>query len=152
MGVSCVIITMEHVAILDKTESLAKMIVQSEVMHEYRQAYEAMKNDETAQKLIREFEEAKELYEQVQRFGRYHPDYTEIMKKVRAVKREMDMHPLVYNFKLKERESQRFLDDISELIARSVSQQIIVPRDDRHEPEACSSGGCGTGGACSCSA
>lgn len=144
---------MEHVKILDKTESLAKMILQSEVMHEYRQAYLAMKNDETAQQLIRSFTEIKELYEQVERFGRYHPDYTEIMKKVRSVKREMDMHPLVYNFKLKERESQRFLDDISELIAKSVSEQIIVPREDRLYGEGtCATGNCATGGSCSCSA
>src|SRR5690625_31242 len=124
------IVTMEHIRLLDKSEALAKMILQSEVMREYEEAYLAMKNDETAQHLIRSFTEMKERYEEVERFGRYHPDYAEIMKKVRSVKREMDLNPLVANFKLKERESQRFLDDISEIIAKSVSQQIIVPRED----------------------
>lgn len=147
------IVTMEHIRLLDKSEALAKMILQSEVMREYEEAYLAMKNDETAQHLIRSFTEMKERYEEVERFGRYHPDYAEIMKKVRSVKREMDLNPLVANFKLKERESQRFLDDISEIIAKSVSQQIIVPREDNlYNNGSCSTGNCGSGGTCGCSA
>lgn|SRR5690625_3032704 len=149
------IVTLEHVDILDKSESLAKMILQSEVIKQYEEAYIALKQNETAQRLIRSFTMMKERYEEVERFGRYHPDYVEIMKEIRSVKREMDMHPLVANFKRKERESQRFLDDISETIAYSVSEQIIVPRDDRFADSSgsgCGTGGCGSGGSCNCSA
>lgn len=153
-GVYIVIVTMEYVQLLDKSEALAKMILQSEVIKEYEAAYLALKNDETAQKLIRSFNETKERYEEVERFGRYHPDYAEIMKEVRSVKREMDLNPLVASFKLKEREAQRFLDDISEIIAKSVSQQIIVPREDGlySNNGSCATGNCSTGGSCSCSA
>lgn len=146
------IVTLEHVDILDKSERLAKLILQSEVMQEYERAYIALQKDETAQRLIQSFNSIKEDYEEVERFGRYHPDYSEIMKKVRSVKREMDLNEQVANFKRKERESQRFLDDISEVIAKSVSNQIIVPREDRlYDDQSCATGGCASGGSCGCS-
>ena len=42
------IITLEHVHLLDKSEEVAKMILQSEVMQAYEQAYHNMKNDARA--------------------------------------------------------------------------------------------------------
>lgn len=147
------IVTTEHISILDKAESLGEMIIQSEVMNRYKNAHHILYNDAVATELIRTFNSMKERYEEVERFGRYHPDYTKVMREVRSIKREMDMHPYVAEFKLKERELQRFLDDISELIAESVSDQIIVPREDSlYEQQMCTTGNCGSGQACSCSA
>src|SRR5699024_11555578 len=85
--------------------------------------------NEQAQSIIKNFSNIKEQYEDVQRFGHYHPDYHEIMKNVRSTKRKMDMDPYVAAFKLAERNLQRFLDDVSEYIAESVSEQVMVPRD-----------------------
>lgn len=145
------IATIEIVDLLDHTEEFSKVILQSEIVHDYIQARERMNTDETAQRLIKEFNESKVLYEDVQRFGRYHPDYNEIMKKVRSKKRDMDMNECVAEFKVAERKFQRLLDDISELIAHSVSEQIIVPKDGAVFTEGgCISGNCATGGACSC--
>src|SRR5699024_10669798 len=142
-----------YVDILDKTEDLGKMILQSEVMHRYEQAYRQLYNDDLATQLIRSFTQMKDRYEEVERFGTYHPDYSTIMREVRSIKREMDMHPYVAELKLRERELQRFLDDISEIIANSVSEQIIVPRDDGlYDNHLCTTGNCGTGQSCSCSA
>lgn len=144
---------MEHVYILDKTEELGKMILESEVMHRYKRAHSTLYNDKTATQLIHSFNSMKNQYEEVERFGRYHPDYAKVMREVRSIKREMDMHPYVAELKLKERELQRFLDDISEMIAASVSEQIMVPREDSlYESQGCTTGNCGTGQACSCSA
>ena len=152
-GCSLVIVTMEHVAILDKSEALAEMILQSEVMQRYEDAYITLYSDPTATALIRSFTSIKDQYEDVERFGRYHPDYAKIMREVRSIKREMDLNPLVAEFKLRERELQRFLDDISEVIAKSVSEHIIVPRDDAlYSSGGCASGKCASGQACSCSA
>lgn len=145
------IVTMEHVEILDMCDKLATNILSSDVMNEYETAYINLKNDRHAQKLIRLFTNAKEKHEEVERFGRYHPDYSNIMQEVRMVKREMDLHETVAKFKIAERNLQRFLDDISEIIAKSVSDQIIVPKDDNLYAESgCSTGGCASGGACSC--
>src|SRR5690625_3310963 len=95
----------------------------------------------------------KDQYEDVQRFGRYHPDYQEIMKNIRSSKRKMDMNEFVAAFKVAERNLQRFLDEISEYIARSVSDTIMVPKEDLALSDSgCSSGSCGSGGTCGCQA
>lgn len=140
------IATMEYVDILDYSEKLGKMILNSDVMEDYKNSRAALKNDKEAQLLIKTFNDLKDHYEDIQRFGRYHPDYNEIMKKVRSAKREMDMNDKVATFKIAERNLQSLLDDISQLVANSVSEQVKAPRDGA----VLSDTGCGHGGACGC--
>ncbi|TQS75672.1 YlbF family regulator [Ornithinibacillus gellani] len=144
------IATLEYADILDRSEQLGEMIVQSDDMEQFMLARKALEEDEESQRLIRAFTNIKEHYEDVQRFGRYHPDYRDIMKNVRAAKREMDMDDKVAAFKIAERNLQRLLDEVSELIAFSVSEQIMVPKDGA----ALTDGGCGcgSGGSCGCKA
>jgi cell fate (sporulation/competence/biofilm development) regulator YlbF (YheA/YmcA/DUF963 family) len=139
---------MEYVTILDDAERLGEMVFESDVMKEYLLKKEELANDTEAQKLIHAFTDIKEHYEDVQRFGRYHPDYQEIMKKVRSAKRAMDMHESVAAYKVAERDLQALLDEISQEIAFSVSDQIKVPKDGAFLSD--SGCGCGSGGACGC--
>ncbi|MCP3031079.1 YlbF family regulator [Halobacillus sp. A1] len=139
--------TMEIVDLIDRSETIGQMIMDSEVMAQYHQAKLDMETDEEAQTLIRNFKNIKDQYEDVQRFGRYHPDYNDIMKRVRSVKREMDMHEKVVQYKRAEREVQKLLDEISQSVAFSVSEQIKVPRNGMVFDSGC---GCGSGGGCGC--
>ncbi|MCA1012536.1 YlbF family regulator [Halobacillus halophilus] len=143
--------TMEIVDLLDSSETIGHMVMNSDTMHHYNEAKFALENDREAQALIKRFADIKEHYEDVQRFGRYHPDYHDIMKKVRSVKREMDMHETVAHFKKAEREVQKLLDEISENVAFSVSEQIKVPKNGMALTDSGCSGGCGSGGSCGCS-
>jgi len=153
MGVYNVIATLEYVEVLDQTDILIRKILNSEIMDEYRQALHILQNDSEAQRLIKAFNHIKEHYEDIQRFGRYHPDYNEIMRNVRSSKRKMDMNDSVAAFKLAERKLQQFLDEISEYIATSVSEHIIVPKDGLAlKDSGCSTGGCGSGESCGCQA
>lgn len=147
------IVTIEYIEILDRTDRLAEMIVKSEVMAQYEHAKRELDNNTESQNLIKSFINIKDHYDDVQRFGRYHPDYNEIMKNVRSEKRKMDMNDHVAAFKVAERDLQRFLDDISEYIAKSASDTIMVPKDGLALTDGgCASGGCGTGGSCGCKA
>jgi len=141
------IATLEYVDIIDHSEQLGEMVLKSDVMEAYNKSKLALQDDKEAQKLIRDFTNMKNHYEDVQRFGRYHPDYSEIMKKVRAAKRKMDMNDKVASFKIAERNLQRLLDEISEYVAFSVSKQIKVPKDGAALTDGC---GCGNGGTCGC--
>src|SRR5690625_1124665 len=134
------IATIELVDILDRSEQLGKMILASEDVEAYNRSRTALNKDSEAQQLIRDFQDIKSHYKDVQRFGRYHPDYNEIMKNVRATKRKMDMNSSVAAFKIAERQLQRFLDEISEYIAQSDSEHIMVPKDGL----ALTDGGCST--------
>ncbi|QDP40070.1 YlbF family regulator [Radiobacillus deserti] len=145
------IATLEIVQLLDQSEYLGKMILSSDVMDDFHKAKASLEEDEEAQRLIAAFQAMKEQYEDVQRFGRYHPDYSTIMKEIRSTKREMDMNEKVASFKIAERKLQELLDDVSELVAHSVSNNVKVPRDGA----ALKDGGCGCGsgsGGCGCRA
>ncbi|MBM7598707.1 cell fate (sporulation/competence/biofilm development) regulator YlbF (YheA/YmcA/DUF963 family) [Virgibacillus halotolerans] len=142
------IATLEYVDILDTSEQLGKMIMNSEVMESYKSAQQVLNQDKTAQQLIKAFIDMKDNYEDIQRFGSYHPDYNEIMKKVRTTKREMDMNDKVAAFKIAERSLQNLLDEISQYVALSVSEQIKAPKDGAALSD--SGCGCGSGGGCSC--
>lgn len=127
------------------------MILNSDVVENYRQCLYKMKTSSETQKKIERFTKLKEQYEYVQRFGRYHPDYQTIMKETRLAKREMDMDENVANFKRAETELQNLLDEISLIIGRSVSESVKVETgnpffETKHKV------GCSTGGSCGCSA
>lgn len=142
--------TLEYVDIIDRSEELGEMILQSEVMEVFSQAKKMLYSDKESTRLINAFTNMKNQYEEVQRFGRYHPDYREIMKKVRLVKREMDMNDKVAQYKVAERNLQVLLDEISSYVATSVSEDIKAPKDGSALSD--SGCGCGSGGGCSCSA
>ncbi|UOQ47978.1 YlbF family regulator [Gracilibacillus caseinilyticus] len=142
---------MEVIDLLDKSEALGQMVLDSDVKQEFDQAKQRMENDQEAQHLIKQFNNMKESYDEVERFGRYHPDYSKIMKEIRVAKREMDMHDTIATYKLAETNLQKLLDEISQLVAFSVSDKVKVPMDGA----ALTDGGCGCGsggGGCGCKA
>lgn len=147
------IITDTYLDVMNETDVLVDYILQSDVMQLYNERKQALEEDEEAQSHIQAFERMKDDYEDVQRFGMYHPDYYDIMKNVRGVKRKMDMNEKVAAFKIAERQLQQFLDEISKMLASSVSDNIMVPTDGAALTDSgCSSGSCGTGGSCGCQA
>lgn len=137
--------------IIDHAEQLASLVLQSEVVEEYRRSFYILRNDKEAQQLIREFTKIKDLYEDVQRFGKYHPDYRKITKELRDIKRELDLNETVANFKKAENEVQSLLDEISVHIGQAVSVHVKVPTGNPFFESSCG-GGCGSGGSCGCKA
>lgn len=146
-----IIATLESVLILEEAEQLARMIIQSETAEHYRLCYDILKQDRAAQDLIQQFTKMKDRYEEVQRFGKYHPDYMSVTQEMRQLKREVDLHDTIAAFKKAETEMQKLLDDVSVSIGREISPYIKVPTGNPFFDSAggCS-GGCGTGGSCGC--
>ncbi len=145
------IATIERVEILDKAQSLSSMILHSEIAEEYRSCLYTLQNDKEAQKLIAEFQILKEKYEEVQRFGKYHPDFRTVSKETRELKRKLDLHETIADFKKAEDNIQKVLDEISVLLGGAVSTHIKVPTGNPYFDSISScGGGCGSGGACGC--
>ncbi|MEK5146454.1 YlbF family regulator [Psychrobacillus sp. FSL K6-4615] len=148
------IMTNEWVEIMDQSDILCTMILSSEQFYQYLDAHRAVYTDTSLVGEVNSFARLKEQYEEVQRFGKYHPDYSKVMKDIRVTKRKLDMVDAVANLKVAENELQDLLDEVSLLIGKSVSEGVKVPVSN---PFFASSGsscgsGCGTGGSCSCSA
>ncbi|GLB61197.1 YlbF family regulator [Cytobacillus sp. NCCP-133] len=143
--------TLERMAILDKADEIAAMIIESEEANQYRKSLYILKNSRETQRKVKEFVKMKELYEEVQRFGKFHPEYKKVMMSIRELKREMDMDVHVAEFRRAENGLQNLLDEVSVLIGRSVSEHIKVPTGNPFFESSCG-GGCGNGGSCGCSA
>ncbi|GKV67692.1 regulator [Sporosarcina sp. NCCP-2716] len=144
--------TNEWLDIIEQTDELAEWILSSDVLSDYRSAHRAVYGDPGLVRQIRDFSEMKERYEEVQRFGRYHPDYNRVMKSIRLDKRALDMNEKIAALRLAENDVQHLLDEISAMIAHSVSLSVKLPSDNSFVTDTGCGGSCGTGGGCSCSA
>ncbi|WAA13709.1 YlbF family regulator [Fervidibacillus halotolerans] len=144
------LVTLERAQIIDHAEKLARMVIESDIVETYRHSLYMMRSNKETQRKIRRFVELKERYEEVERFGRYHPDYKTVMMNIRRAKREMDLDEHVANFKRAERDLQNLLDEISMLIGHSVSPNVKVATGNPFF-ETSHQGGCSVGGSCSCS-
>lgn len=152
-GGNKMIITSEWVTILDEVDTMNDMLQSSEP---YFALLEAANNVYTNNQLvaqINEFNQMKLQYEDVQRFGKYHPDYSKIMKSIRLQKRALDMNDDISALKIAENEFQDLLDEIGVLVGKTVSESVKVPVSNPFFSSDSGCGGsCGTGGGCSCSA
>lgn len=145
--------TSEWLHILDGADELSAMILQSEPVQQYRLAHKAVYENEALVQQINAFQRMKDQYEDVQRFGKYHPDYNTIMKSIRKQKRELDLNEAICALRVAENEVQYLLDEVSLLIGRSVSEAVKVPMSNPFFETGASCGSsCGTGGGCGCSA
>lgn len=145
--------TSEWVMILDEVDQLNDLILNSDVHRQLVDATEAVYSKPSLVQKITEFNKTKDLYEDVQRFGKYHPDYTQIMKLIRTQKRELDMDETISALKVAENEFQDLLDEIGIIIGKTISEAVKVPVSNPFfQTDTGCGGSCGTGGGCSCSA
>ncbi|AYC29137.1 YlbF family regulator [Paenisporosarcina cavernae] len=145
--------TSEWALIMDEADLLTEMILSSEVVKAYFNAYEKVYENPVLVDKLRRFIKMKELYEEVQRFGRYHPNYQETMKEIRVLKRELDIDEHIAALKVAENDVQDLLDEVSLLVGKTVSDSVKVPVSNPFFATDSSCGSsCGTGGSCSCSA
>lgn len=145
--------TTERILLLDEAEELAKMILQSDIATAYQMSLYKLRSNKESQRKINSFMRVKERFEEVQRFGKYHPDYKLVMGQIRDIKREMDLDDHVAEFKRAENDFQHLLDEVSMIVGKSVSIHVKVPTGNPFfdSGSGCSTGGCGSGGSCGCS-
>ncbi|MEK5169933.1 MULTISPECIES: YlbF family regulator [Staphylococcus] len=142
-------ITEETLSILDEIENLSDMIVQSDVYQTYQYAKDNLENDDEAHLLYQAFLKSKDQYDDVMRFGKYHPDYKRIMMETRQRKRAYEMLSVVMEYKTKEVALQNLIDEVLTKIAFAVSENVKIEAGDPFFQTG--HNGCATGGSCNCS-
>ncbi len=142
--------TISTYELIEEASELGQVVLQSEPFHTYIKTKKELETDPEAQARIRRFNAMKDQFEEVQRFGKYHPDYDKVSADIRQIKREVDLSPTVVAFKKAERELESLLNEVSEVIARAVSDTIKVPTGNPFFDNMSCSGGCGSGGGCGC--
>lgn len=139
-----------HTDIISNSLTLAEMVLQSEQFKQYEIAKSALRRDIEAEEMIWKFNKRKDEFEEVQRFGKYHPDYSRVSKEVRELKRELDLYEPIALFKKAEKELEDLLNEVSLIIAHAVSENIKVPTGNPYFDSMSCSGGCASGGGCGC--
>ncbi|KQL58133.1 MULTISPECIES: YlbF family regulator [Bacillaceae] len=144
------IATLDTVELLNASDELASIILQSELFSQYIEARDRLNQDKEAQYKIERFTTLKISHEEVQRFGKYHPDFKTVSADIRMAKRELDRDESVVQFKKAETELEDLLNELSGVLASMVSPSIKVPTGNPFFDSMSCSGGCGSGGGCSC--
>ncbi|MCE4956887.1 YlbF family regulator [Macrococcus caseolyticus] len=133
----------EVLTIIDEAATLNQMILESHAYLEYKSAVIEAEQNKEVQQLKNNLLKIKEKYDEVSRFGRYHPDYQTVMLQTRHTKKLYDMHPVVARMKQLETNLQTMLDEVMVLIAHQVSTEVKVEKGNPFfETQTCSSG-CG---------
>lgn len=122
--------SLDMVEILQKTTDISHKIVRSELVQHYLEKKRAMQQDETAQRLIQEFQKKKELFEEAKRFGHYHPNYHSAKREARLFKRQMEKHPVIGAYIKAEHELDELLFHVSKTIAHAISPTVKIPAND----------------------
>lgn len=136
--------TVNMAEVLMYAYELGDMINQSVNVSDYLYWKSQVEAHPEIQSLVRKLEAKKELFDETQRFGHFHPDFHAAKENVQLVEAEIESYQEVVNFKLAEKKLDDLLHQMSETIAFSVSHTIKVPSNDP-VPK-----GCGSGGGCSC--
>jgi cell fate (sporulation/competence/biofilm development) regulator YlbF (YheA/YmcA/DUF963 family) len=136
-------------AILMQAYELGDWINSSQEVTDYLYWKHAMENDMEVKAVIRLFASKKQLFEECERFGHFHPDYHSALEQAQAVQMQLEQNNVWSRFNQAEARLDDLLYTISKTIAHSVSTTIKVPSNVMQADDGCSSGGCSTGGGCS---
>jgi len=86
-------------------------------------------NDEEIVNLIEKFNKVKIKYDEVQKYGKYHPDLKKVQLSLVEVKEELYTNKIVVEYKKLEKVIQDELDEVSKRIAKAVSDNIKHPNE-----------------------
>ena len=79
--------------------------------------------------LIENFNKVKIKYEEVQKYGKFHPDLKQVQLLMQDSKEALYTHELIIEYKKLEKVIQGVLDEVSASIAKAVSEHIKHPNE-----------------------
>ena len=136
--------TLDMSAILMQAYDVGDMIKSSAEVADYLYWKHELERSSEVKELKALFLKKKELFEECERFGHYHPSYHDALGQVQAAQEKLDEVEAVRRFKEAEGKLDDLLYTISATIAHSVSESIKVPSN-KLLP---TGGGCASGGSC----
>lgn len=129
-----------------KAFELGELINLSAEVADYLYWKSVVEQDAGVQAAVKQFNKAKEQFQECERFGRFHPDYNAAKDRMVEVQAELDKHDSVRMFKAAEHAVDTLLYEVSRMIADAVSETVKVPSNDPNPKGS----GCGSGGSCGC--
>lgn len=113
-------------AIEDQVQRVVDRLLESTSFQKYLMHKIELYQDREVTEIRQDFTEKKEAFDRIAEYGRHAPDYREKQRALRKVKRVLDLHPKVADFRMSETQLQGVLDEIILKIAASFSEDVIV--------------------------
>jgi cell fate (sporulation/competence/biofilm development) regulator YlbF (YheA/YmcA/DUF963 family) len=114
---------------MDLTYQVIDEIKASKDYQRLLELHQIIKNDPAISQLVGQFNNYKEKYQEVQKYGKYHPDLKEVQIGFSEAKTSLYNHVLILEYKQLEKKIQSLLDRISTEIAEAISPKIKHPND-----------------------
>lgn len=140
-------ITENELDIMDQLDALNKKVMETTEYTHYCKYRDLLDTDPVASDLIKRFNKMKESFEEVQRFGKYHPDFSTKRREINQFKKELDMNPVIMEYRRAEYQLQSLLDEILYHVSIGVSKNVNVVSSNPFFSVGGESG-CSTGGSC----
>lgn len=121
---------------------LAEMINQSEEAAEFLKNKEVVEKDLQIIRLKEILAKEKKQFEEVKRFGQYHPDYQEIKSKLDQTLLIIEQNENIQKFKKAENRLDDLLYQVAHILGQSISKSIKIGRNDAEEQNGCAIGSC----------
>lgn len=133
-------------AILMQAYEIGDLINISAEVEQYLYWKNEVDTNSEVQALVRAFARKKDLFEECERFGHFHPEYHAAKEAVEKMQLEMEQVEEIRNFKQAEESLDDLLFSVSEMIAHSVSETIKIPSNKLLTATT----GCGSGNCSKC--
>lgn len=114
---------------LDLTYQVIDEIKQSEDYIRLQELHQIIETDSHIIKLIESFNKYKEKYQEVKKYGKYHPDLKQVQAQFAKSKTELYENEIIKEYKELEKRIQQTLDQISTDIANAISNKIKHPNE-----------------------
>lgn len=115
--------------LINITYDLVDEIKQSKAYTRLIELQECMSNDQHLQQLITQFNKSKTKYDDISKYGKYHPDLKSVQVQFSEDKNSLYSHPVIVEYKQLERDIQSLLNHVSKEIAQAVSTKIKHPNE-----------------------
>lgn len=126
---------------------LADGINSSAEVLQYKQFKGLMDIDPEVKELTAKLKKQKIQFEEVKRFGNFHPDYNQIKSNIDKLLKELKTKDSVKKFLKAEEELNELLYLVSRTLASSISESINVPKNsDLFADDSCITGTCSSCG------
>ena len=115
--------------VVDKTYELIDEIKSSNEFKRLLELDKMIKSNQELVTLIDSFNKIKSKYDEVSKYGKYHPDLKSVQIELSLKKEEVYTNEIIKEYKQLEKDLQTRLDFISKEIASSVSSKIKHPNE-----------------------
>lgn len=115
--------------ILENTYELVDEIKQEKSYLRLLELKSIIASNEDLKNLIATFNKVKIKYDDVIKYGKYHPDLKKVQQELSKTKEILYSNDIISEYKKVEKEIQKNLDLISSEIAKSVSNKIKHPNE-----------------------